>query len=137
MTNYDTPERLDAGLEKLFADLPDAPRYFFENLADHAAEQVELDVEEIDTYYPGDWRPRISKAAVPAQDEVTVDATDYVQAGLIDYQDGTHEHADPAGPGLVRVNVKDPQVFVVDKDGNRIEGGRVMVTYYTIEMDTP
>ena len=127
---HEYDEMLDAATQKLFdtGDIQSADRYFIENLADHAAKQVELDVEEMQA---GQYVP------TPAQSEVTVDATDYVQAALIDYEDGTHVNPDPAGAGLVRVNVKTPAVFVVDAKGNRIEGGRVMVTYSTIELDTP
>lgn len=123
-------ELLDAATQKLFdtGDIQSADRYFIENLADHAAKQVELEVEEMQA---GQYVP------TPAQSEVTVDATDHVQAVLIDFEDGTHVHPDPAGAGLVRVNVKTPSVFVVDANGNRIDGGRVMVTYHDVSLDTP
>lgn len=133
---YNTDERLDAGIEKVLGR-PLPGRVFFENLADHAAAQVELDVEQHDINSPGDRIVETYWSAVPAQGEVTVDATDHIQAGLIDYQDGTHTHADPSGGGLVRANAQNPIVFVVDAKGNRIEGGRVMVAYHDIELDTP
>jgi len=111
------------------------PEFFIEHLADDAAALVELDTEEAERYYPGDRSYDTYTVDVLAQDEVTIDATEHIMSGLIDYENGSHVHA--TDNGMSRVNVSDPQVFVVDAMGNRIEGGRVMVTYYNLELDTP
>jgi|11_taG_2_1085331.scaffolds.fasta_scaffold57527_2 hypothetical protein len=111
------------------------PEFFLEHLADDAAALVELDTEEVETYSPGDRMPITRMVDVLAQDEVTIDATEHIMSGLIDYENGSHVHATELG--MARVNVSAPQVFVVDAMGNRIEGGRVMVTYYNLELDTP
>ncbi|NBQ49285.1 MAG: hypothetical protein EBY40_01165 [Marivivens sp.] len=117
---------------------PADPTYDLDFLADDAAALVELDTEEQERHYPGDRLTDTYKAAVLAQDEVTIDATQYVENAM----------QDEVGPGwgsavvvtdasMARVNVSEPDMFVVDSMGNRIEGGRVMVTYRTVELDTP
>lgn len=124
---HEYDEMIDAAADKLFDDVLSAPEYFIENLARDAARLAELGTD-------ADER---GKYATLITEEIHIDATDYIQNAVVEYEDGTAIHADPAGPGLVRVNVKSPTVYVVDGNGTRIEGGRIMVEYYDVELDTP
>lgn len=117
---------------------PADPTYDLAFLADDAAALVEIDIEQVDQHCYGGKGYETVWANTLAQDEITIDATQYIENAL----------QDESGPGegsavvvtdtsMARVNASEPQMFVVDAMGNRIEGGRVMVTYHTIELDTP
>jgi hypothetical protein len=126
---------IDATIDAMHKSGDLAPTPYIENLADHAAKLVELDIETYERHWPGSRSYDTFYAAVPAQSSVTIDATAHVEHVVNEHPDGTATHANPANEGMVRVNVSEPDVFVVDGNGNRIEGGRVMVTYRSVEMD--
>jgi len=106
-----------------------------DEMADKAASEVELEVEEIDIR-DGAGRDLGSKSIpVPAQDTITVDVTEALQREMEDWGEGSYVQSHPCGD--VKVNVEHPSLFVVDKDGNRIEGAVIMAEFTTIEVDTP
>lgn len=136
MTNYDTPERLDAAADKLLGstDIQDAPGLYFDDLADHAAKLVELAEEEMEQHFPGDAVPHAYYTYLPQDDTVTIDATEYVRCAVREFaSEGTHHHA--VERGMVWANVSRPEVYVVDADGKPVDNARIMVTYHEIETE--
>lgn len=106
-----------------------------DEMADKAASEVELEVEEIDIRDNAGRDLGSKSIPVPAQDTIAVDVTEALQREMEDWGDGSYVQSHPCGD--VKVDVQHPQLFVIDKDGNRIEGAVIMAEFTTIEVDTP
>ena len=106
-----------------------------DEIADEAAKAVELHVVEDERRSPMDRMPVPEKWLEPEQDTVAIDITDSIQAEVEYWGEGSFVHYDDAGD--VRVGVEGPLVYIVDADGNLVEGGRIMAEWPHITIDTP
>lgn len=106
-----------------------------DSIADEAAEAVELHVVEDERHCPAMRQPVTEKWLEPEQDTVAIDITDSIQAEVEYWGEGSYVHYDDSGD--VRVGVEGPLVYLVDADGKRIPGGRIMAEWPNITIDTP
>ena len=106
-----------------------------DEIADEAAAAVEMELEEIDVRDNAGRDLGSKTYPVPAQDTIDLDVTDSLQAETEYWGEGSFVQQTPWGD--VRVDVDCPTLYVVDADGNVIEGGRIMAEWTDIRTDTP
>ena len=130
----DLIKKAETPISRLVVPKPDGRPLICE-LPALAAAEVEIEFDEIDIRDHAGRDVGSKTVPEPSQSTVSIDATDALQAEMEEWGDGSFVQSHPCGD--VRVCVDDPQLFVVDSLGNRVEGGRIMCEFSSIEIDTP